>query len=70
MLAGPLEPTNWPYAVAKIAGIETYWPFNRLVAPDARGKGSVRGEYSGKLAEFTYYPGFPFWSRAICPCYG
>jgi GDP-L-fucose synthase len=29
MLAGPLEPTNRPYAVAKIAGIETCWAFNR-----------------------------------------
>lgn len=29
MLAGPLEPTNRPYAVAKIAGIEMCWAFNR-----------------------------------------
>jgi GDP-L-fucose synthase len=29
MLTGPLEPTNRPYAVAKIAGIETCWAFNR-----------------------------------------
>jgi len=29
MLSGPLEPTNRPYAVAKIAGIETCWAFNR-----------------------------------------
>ena len=29
MLNGPLEPTNRPYAVAKIAGIETCWAFNR-----------------------------------------
>jgi len=29
MLAGPLEPTNQPYAVAKIAGIEMCWAFNR-----------------------------------------
>jgi GDP-L-fucose synthase len=29
MLTGSLEPTNRPYAVAKIAGIETCWAFNR-----------------------------------------
>jgi GDP-L-fucose synthase len=29
MLTGALEPTNRPYAVAKIAGIEMCWAFNR-----------------------------------------
>jgi GDP-L-fucose synthase len=29
LLAGPLEPTNRPYAVAKIAGIEQCWAYNR-----------------------------------------
>ena len=29
LLTGPLEPTNRPYAVAKIAGIETCWALNR-----------------------------------------
>ncbi len=29
MLTGPLEPTNRPYALAKIAGIEMCWAFNR-----------------------------------------
>jgi GDP-L-fucose synthase len=29
LLTGPLEPTNRPYAVAKIAGIEMCWSFNR-----------------------------------------
>jgi len=29
MLSGPLEPTNRSYAVAKIAGIEACWAFNR-----------------------------------------
>ncbi|HEX8979458.1 MAG TPA: GDP-L-fucose synthase [Parasulfuritortus sp.] len=29
LLTGPLEPTNRPYAVAKIAGIETCWSYNR-----------------------------------------
>lgn len=29
LLAGPLEPTNRAYAVAKIAGIETCWSYNR-----------------------------------------
>ncbi|MCP9451764.1 MAG: NAD-dependent epimerase/dehydratase family protein [Nitrospira sp.] len=28
LLAGPLEPTNRPYAVAKIAGIEMCWAYN------------------------------------------
>jgi GDP-L-fucose synthase len=29
LLTGPLEPTNRPYAVAKITGIEMCWAFNR-----------------------------------------
>ena len=29
LLTGPLEPTNQPYAVAKISGIETCWSYNR-----------------------------------------
>ena len=29
LLSGPLEATNRPYAVAKIAGIETCWAYNR-----------------------------------------
>ena len=29
LLTGPLEPTNRPYAVAKIAGIESCWSYNR-----------------------------------------
>lgn len=29
LLTGPLEPTNRPYAIAKIAGIETCWALNR-----------------------------------------
>lgn len=29
LMTGPLEPTNRPYAVAKIAGIETCWAYNR-----------------------------------------
>jgi GDP-L-fucose synthase len=29
LLTGPLEPTNRPYAIAKIAGIETCWAYNR-----------------------------------------
>ena len=29
LLTGPLEPTNRPYAVAKIAGIELCWAYNR-----------------------------------------
>jgi GDP-L-fucose synthase len=29
LLGGPLEPTNRPYAMAKIAGIEMCWSYNR-----------------------------------------
>ncbi|MFM6927923.1 MAG: GDP-L-fucose synthase family protein [Bdellovibrio sp.] len=29
LLTGPLEPTNRPYAIAKISGIEMCWSFNR-----------------------------------------
>jgi GDP-L-fucose synthase len=29
LMTGPLEPTNRPYAVAKIAGIEMCWAYNR-----------------------------------------
>lgn len=29
LLTGPLEPTNRPYALAKIAGVESCWSFNR-----------------------------------------
>ncbi len=29
LLTGPLEMTNRPYAIAKIAGVETCWAFNR-----------------------------------------
>tara|TARA_B110000971_G_scaffold165051_1_gene169029 strand:- start:21559 stop:22536 length:978 start_codon:yes stop_codon:yes gene_type:complete len=29
LLTGPLEPTNRPYALAKIVGIETCWSYNR-----------------------------------------
>jgi GDP-L-fucose synthase len=32
LLTGPLEPTNRPYAVAKIAGIEMCWSYNRQYA--------------------------------------
>ena len=29
LLTGPLEPTNRPYALAKIAGVESCWSYNR-----------------------------------------
>lgn len=29
LLTGPLEPTNRAYAIAKIAGIEMCWSYNR-----------------------------------------
>lgn len=34
LLAGPLEPTNRPYAIAKIAGIEMCWSYNRQHGTD------------------------------------
>ncbi len=34
LLSGPLEFTNRPYAVAKVAGIETCWAFNRQYGTD------------------------------------
>ena len=33
LLSGPLEPTNRPYAIAKIAGIEMCWSYNRQYGP-------------------------------------
>jgi GDP-L-fucose synthase len=32
LLTGPLEPTNRPYGVAKIAGVELCWAYNRQYA--------------------------------------
>jgi len=32
LLTGPLEPTNRPYAIAKIAGVEMCWAYNRQYA--------------------------------------
>ena len=40
LLSGPLEPTNRPYAVAKIAGIEMCWSYNRQYSNNA-GSGTV-----------------------------
>jgi len=34
LLSGPLEPTNRPYALAKIAGIEMCWSYNRQFATE------------------------------------
>jgi GDP-L-fucose synthase len=34
MMTGPLEPTNRPYAIAKLAGIEMCWAFNRQYGTD------------------------------------
>jgi GDP-L-fucose synthase len=34
LLTGPLEPTNRPYAVAKIAGLEMCWAYNRQYGTD------------------------------------
>ena len=34
LLTGPLEPTNRPYALAKIAGVEMCWSYNRQYGQD------------------------------------
>ena len=34
LLTGPLEPTNRPYALAKIAGVEMCWSYNRQYGKD------------------------------------
>jgi GDP-L-fucose synthase len=34
LLTGPLEPTNRPYALAKIAGVEMCWSYNRQYGTD------------------------------------
>jgi GDP-L-fucose synthase len=47
LLTGPLEPTNRPYAVAKIAGIETCWAYNRQHAT----------RYLGVMPTNLYGPG-------------
>jgi GDP-L-fucose synthase len=36
LLSGPLEPTNRAYALAKIAGIEMCWSYNRQYYPNNR----------------------------------
>jgi GDP-L-fucose synthase len=36
LLTGPLEPTNRAYALAKIAGIEMCWSYNRQYGKDSR----------------------------------
>lgn len=47
LLTGPLEPTNRPYALAKIAGIEMCWAYNR----------QYNTKYLGVMPTNTYGPG-------------
>jgi GDP-L-fucose synthase len=50
LLAGPLEPTNRPYALAKIAGIEMCWSYNR----------QFRTRYLAAMPTNLYGPGDNF----------
>ena len=47
LLTGPLEPTNRPYALAKIAGIEMCWSYNR----------QYRTEFLAAMPTNLYGPG-------------
>jgi GDP-L-fucose synthase len=51
LLTGPLEPTNRPYALAKIAGIEMCWSYNRQYGKD----GGTR--YLAAMPTNLYGPG-------------
>ena len=62
LLTGPLEPTNRPYALAKIAGIEMCWSYNRQYGKD----GGTR--YLAAMPTNLYGPGdnyHPTHSHAI-----
>jgi GDP-L-fucose synthase len=50
LLTGPLEPTNRPYALAKIAGIEMCWSYNR----------QFRTRYLAAMPTNLYGPGDNF----------
>jgi GDP-L-fucose synthase len=50
LLTGPLEPTNRPYALAKIAGIEMCWSYNR----------QYRTKYLAAMPTNLYGPGDNF----------
>jgi GDP-L-fucose synthase len=50
LLTGPLEPTNRPYAIAKIAGIEMCWSYNR----------QYRTKYLAAMPTNLYGPGDNF----------
>jgi GDP-L-fucose synthase len=50
LLTGPLEPTNRPYAIAKIAGIEMCWSYNR----------QYRTRYLAAMPTNLYGPGDNF----------
>ena len=51
LLTGPLEPTNRPYALAKIAGVEMCWSYNRQYGKD----GGTR--YLAAMPTNLYGPG-------------
>ena len=51
LLTGPLEPTNRPYALAKIAGVEMCWSYNRQYGKDGGTK------YLAAMPTNLYGPG-------------
>ena len=51
LLTGPLEPTNRPYALAKIAGVEMCWSYNRQYGQDGGTK------YLAAMPTNLYGPG-------------
>ncbi len=60
MLTGPLEPTNEPYAIAKIAGIKLCENFNRQYGTRRCLAGRV-----GYVAKERLRNNFPFSHRSI-----
>ena len=60
LLTGPLEPTNRPYALAKIAGIEMCWSYNRQYGtqiPRRHADQSVRPGRQLPPGKFPRHPG-------------
>ena len=47
LLTGPLEPTNRPYALAKIAGIEMCWSYNRQYGTQVSGRHADQPVWAG-----------------------
>ena len=75
LLTGPLEPTNRPYAIAKIAGIEMCWSYNRqygtryLCAMNRKRQGHCRRDSEKNLSRGEQ-PGRRCETRHRCPLLG